>query len=85
MKITPTVATLNLDKMAEEMEDGDEGEALASEGLVVVEPAVLEALVNNCIAEHVGDRLPEEQRSILLDLFGSWLFGHKWGGVFSPK
>ena len=45
--------------MADEMKDGDEGDVVAPEGPVAVEPAVLEALVNDCIAEHGGDGLPE--------------------------
>jgi hypothetical protein len=85
MKITPTVVTLNVDKMADEMKDGDEGDVVAPEGPVVVEPAVLEALVNNCIAEYGGDGLPEEQRAVLLDLFGSCPLGHNGAVCFPSK
>ncbi len=49
--------------MADEMKDGDEDNAVALEGPVVVELALLEVLVNDCIAEYGGVGLPEEQRA----------------------
>ena len=64
--------------MVDEMKDGDEEDVVAPAGLVAVEAAVLEALVDECIAEYGEAGRPVEQRAILLDLFGPCPCGHNW-------